>query len=54
MGLIKVSWVTKNTRRIEIVSKQEEEDEIEVETKKSLEKDYEASFPVAKDELTKN
>ena len=53
MGLIKVSWVTKNTRRIEIVSKQEE-DEIEVETKKSLEKDYEASFPVAKDELTKN
>tara|TARA_B100001179_G_scaffold75869_1_gene53323 strand:+ start:1128 stop:1442 length:315 start_codon:yes stop_codon:yes gene_type:complete len=54
IGLIKVSWVTKNTRRIEIVSKQEEEDEIEVETKKSLEKDYEASFPVAKDELTKN
>jgi len=54
IGLIKVSWVTKNTRRIEIVSKQEEEDEIEVETKKSLEKDYEAGFPVAKDELTKN
>ena len=29
MGLITVSWITKDTRRIEIVSNQEEEDEIE-------------------------
>ncbi len=54
IGLIKVSWITKNTRRIEIVSNQEKDDEVEVETKKSLENDYEAGFPLAKDELTKN
>tara|TARA_Y100001947_G_scaffold32518_1_gene25764 strand:- start:802 stop:1047 length:246 start_codon:yes stop_codon:yes gene_type:complete len=29
MGLITVSWITKDTRRIEIVSNQEEEDEVE-------------------------
>ena len=54
IGLIKVSWITKNTRRIEIVSNQEKDDEVEVETQKSLENDYEAGFPLAKDELTKN
>ena len=46
MGLISVSWITKNTRRIEIVTKKIE-DEIEVQNKKMLEKDYEASFPKA-------
>jgi len=46
MGLVKVSWLTKDTRRIEIVSSQEEEDdEVEMQNKKTLEKDYENSFP---------
>ena len=45
MGLIKVNWFTKDTRRIEIVSKQEEEDDVEMQNKKTLEKDYEDSFP---------
>ena len=45
MGLITVSWITKDTRRIEIVSNQEEEDEIENSNKKMMEKDYKSSFP---------
>ena len=45
MGLITVSWITKDTRRIEIVSNQEEEDEIENSNKKMMEKDYESRFP---------
>ena len=45
MGLVNVSWITKDTRRIEIVSKQEEEDDIEMQNEKTLEKDYEDSFP---------
>jgi len=45
MGLVKVNWFTKDTRRIEIVSKQEEEDDVEMQNKKTLEKDYENSFP---------
>ena len=45
MGLVNVSWITKDTRRIEIVSKQEEEDDIEIQNEKTLEKDYENSFP---------
>jgi len=45
MGLVKVSWFTKDTRRIEIVSKQEEEDDVETQNTKTLEKDYENSFP---------
>ena len=45
MGLINVSWFTKDTRRIAIVSKQEEEDDVEMQNKKTLEKDYENSFP---------
>jgi len=44
MGLIKVSWLTKDTRRIE-VHKQEEKDEIETQNREMIEKDYEASFP---------
>ena len=43
MGLITVSWITKDTRRIEIVSNQEE-DEVENSNKKMMEKDYESSF----------
>jgi len=45
MGLINVSWFTKDTRRIAIVSKQEEEDDVEMQNEKTLEKDYENSFP---------
>jgi len=45
MGLIKVNWLTKDTRRIAIVSKQEEEDDVEMQNEKTLEKEYENSFP---------
>ena len=45
MGLINVNWLTKDTRRIEIVASQEEEDDIELQNQKSVEKDYENSFP---------
>jgi len=48
MGLVKVNWLTKDTRRIAIVSKQEEEDDVEMQNKKTLEKDYENSFPESK------
>jgi len=48
MGLINVSWITKNTRRVETVTGQIE-DEVEIQNKKMLEKDYEASFPKAND-----
>ena len=46
MGLVSVNWITKNTRRIEIVT-EKVEDKVEIENKKMLEKDYEASFPKA-------
>ena len=49
MGLINVNWLTKDTRRIEIVSSREEEDEVEMQNKKMLEKDYENSFPESND-----
>ena len=45
LGLIKVSWLTKDTRRIEIISEKEDQDEIESQNKEMMEKDYEASFP---------
>jgi len=45
MGLVTVSWLSKDTRRIEIISIQTEEDEVEAQNKKTLEKDYENSFP---------
>ena len=45
MGLINVNWLTKDTRRISIISKQEEEDDVEMQNEKTLEKDYENSFP---------
>jgi len=44
-GLIKVSWLTKEQRRIEIVEKESEVDEIEQQNKEKLERDYEAGFP---------
>ena len=49
MGLINVNWLTKDTRRIEIVTNKEEEDDVELQNQKSLEKDYEDSFPEPND-----
>ena len=46
MGLVSVSWITKNTRRIETITEQVK-DEVETENKKMLEKDYEDIFPKA-------
>ena len=52
MGLVKINWLTKDTRRIEIASNQEEEeDEVEVQNKKTLEKDYENSFPESNNDV---
>ena len=45
MGLISVSWVTKDNRRIEAIIEKIEEDEYEEVVKETEEKDYEASFP---------
>ncbi len=45
MGLITVSWMTKDSKRIDIISAQEEEDEYDEQIQKTNEKDYEASFP---------
>ena len=45
LGLIKVSWLTKDTRRIEVVTEKEESDEIESQNHEMIENDYEASFP---------
>tara|TARA_B100000029_G_C17554862_1_gene951353 strand:+ start:1310 stop:1612 length:303 start_codon:yes stop_codon:yes gene_type:complete len=45
MGLITVSWMTKEIKRIEIVSTSEEEDDYEKQIKNTDEKDFEASFP---------
>jgi len=45
MGLISVSWVTKDNRRIQAVTEKIEEDEYEEQIKETQEKDYEASFP---------
>ena len=51
MGLINVNWLTKDTRRIEIVSSKEKEDEVEMQNKKIVEKDYESSFPESQDNV---
>ena len=45
MGLIRVSWLTKDTRRVEVAIQEEEEDEYDEQNKEMMEKDYEASFP---------
>jgi len=45
MGLVKVSWLTKDSRRIEVVVEKEVTDEIDTQNKEMIEKDYEASFP---------
>ena len=45
LGLIKVAWITKDEKRIEIVIIEKELDKIEEQNKEVMEKDYEASFP---------
>jgi uncharacterized protein YehS (DUF1456 family) len=44
-GMIKVTWLTKDERRIEISEKVEDEDEIEKQNMENLEKEYESGFP---------
>ena len=51
MGLVSVNWLTKDTRRIEIVSNKEEEDDVELQNEKALERDYESSFPESNNQL---
>lgn len=45
LGLIKVAWITKDERRIEVFSVKEEIDEVDKQNQEMMEKDYEASFP---------
>ncbi|AFS81250.1 hypothetical protein NKOR_06895 [Candidatus Nitrosopumilus koreensis AR1] len=45
LGLIKVSWITKDERRIEVFLEEIEVDEVDEQNKEMMEKDYEASFP---------
>jgi len=45
LGLIKVAWITKEERRIEVVVEEKKVDKVEEQAKEVMEKDYEASFP---------
>ncbi|MGH1521404.1 MAG: hypothetical protein ACRBB2_03400 [Nitrosopumilus sp.] len=45
LGLIKVAWITKDERRIEVIIVEKEVDKIDDQNKEMMEKDYEASFP---------
>ena len=45
LGLITVSWITKDERRIEVVTVKKDGDKIEEQNKETMEQDYEASFP---------
>ncbi len=45
LGLITVSWVTKDERIIEIVMVEKQVDKVDEQIKETMEKDYEASFP---------
>ncbi|MGH1568078.1 MAG: hypothetical protein ACRBBZ_02590 [Nitrosopumilus sp.] len=47
LGLITVSWITKDERRIEVVVVEKPVDKIQEQVKATEEKDYEASFPGA-------
>ncbi len=50
IGRIKVTWLTKDTRRIEVIAEKVEVDEIEAQNKAVIENDYEASFPGTENE----
>ena len=45
LGLIKVAWITKDERRIEVSVVEKDIDDVEEQNKEMMEKDYEASFP---------
>jgi len=45
LGVIKVSWITKEERRVEAIIVEEKIDKVEEQNKAAMEKDYEASFP---------
>jgi len=45
LGLVNVAWITKDTRRIEVITIKEEIDEVEEQNREEMERDYEASFP---------
>ncbi len=47
LGLVRVTWLTKDTRRIEVIVRKQDIDEVDEQNKAALEKDYEASFPGA-------
>lgn len=49
-GMIKVTWLTKDERRIEVSEKEEDEDEIEKQNMENLEREYESGFPGADQE----
>ena len=46
-GLISVSWLTKDTKRIEYMTIKTEDDEYDKQVKETENKEYEASFPNA-------
>ncbi len=45
LGLINVTWMTKDEKRVEIAVVDSRVDDVEMENKKMLERDYESSFP---------
>lgn len=45
LGLIKVAWITKDERRIEVSIVEKEIDNVEEQNNEAIKKDYEASFP---------
>ncbi|RNJ74975.1 MAG: hypothetical protein EB829_03135 [Nitrosopumilus sp. H8] len=45
LGLVTVSWITKDERRIEARIEEKEADAVEEQNKAAQERDYEASFP---------
>lgn len=49
LGTISVTWLAKDTRRIEVIVEKEEIDKIEEQNKETQIKEYEASFPGAVD-----
>ena len=45
LGVIKVSWLTKDERRIEAYAEEKEKDDVDEQNRQMEEMDYEASFP---------
>lgn len=45
LGLISVSWITKDKKRIEVIDQSQQKDDVEEQNKQAVEKEYEASFP---------